>query len=62
MNFKKIALIVAGVLALIVLLQNSEVVTVKFLFWHFAMSQIILLPLTVLAGFAAGFVVGKKRI
>ncbi len=61
MEAKKITLIVAGVLALIILLQNSEVVSIKFLFWSVDMSQIILLPLILLIGFSAGFIVGKNR-
>lgn len=60
MSPKKIALIVLGTLLLIVLLQNTQVVSVRFLFWKLSMSRIILLPLFMLIGFIIGFFVGKK--
>jgi len=60
MSPKKIALIVLGALLLIVLLQNTQVVSVRFLFWKLSMSRIILLPLFMLIGFIIGFFVGKK--
>ena len=60
MSPKKIALIVVGVLILVVLLQNTQVVSVRFLFWKLSMSRIILLPLFMLVGFVVGFFVGKK--
>jgi len=60
MSPKKIALIVLGVLILVVLLQNTQVVSVRFLFWKLSMSRIILLPLFMLVGFIIGFFVGKK--
>ena len=60
MSPKKIALIVLGVLLLIILLQNTQVVSVRFLFWKLSMSRIILLPLFMLVGFIIGFFVGKK--
>ena len=49
----------AGIV-LIILLQNTRVVSVRFLFWEFSMSRIMLLLITLLAGFAAGFIAGKK--
>ena len=57
---KVISLTALGILVLIVLLQNTQVVTLRFLFWQVSMSRIILLPLILLAGFAAGFFVGKS--
>jgi uncharacterized integral membrane protein len=53
-----IALIVIGLL-LIVLAQNAQVVTLKFLLWQVSMSQIILLLFTVLTGFVLGWIVAK---
>lgn len=47
-------------LFLIVLLQNTQVVSVQFLFWKISMSRIILLPLVLLAGFIVGFFIGKQ--
>ena len=60
MNSKNIALIVLGVLLLVVLLQNTQVVSVRFLFWKLSMSRIILLPLFMLIGLIIGFFVGKR--
>ena len=60
MSPKKIALIVLGALLLVVLLQNTQVVSVRFLFWKLSMSRIILLPLFMLIGFIIGFFAGKK--
>ena len=44
----------------ILLLQNTQVVTLRFLFWRISMSQIILIPLVLGLGFVIGFLVGKK--
>lgn len=60
MKPKNIALVVLGVLLLVVLLQNTQVVSVRFLFWKLSMSRIILLPLVMLIGFTIGFFVGRK--
>ena len=60
MKPKNIALIVLGVLLLVVLLQNTQVVSVRFLFWKLSMSRIIFLPLIMLIGFIIGFFVGRK--
>lgn len=60
MEAKKVFLIILIVLFCVVLLQNTQVVTMRFLFWRAAMSQIILLPLILLAGFAAGYFAGKR--
>ena len=42
---------------LIILLQNTQVVTVRLFFWKVSMSQIILISLTLLIGFVIGFIV-----
>lgn len=60
MKPKNIALVVLGILLLVVLLQNTQVVSVRFLFWKLSMSRIILLPLVMFIGFIVGFFVGKK--
>lgn len=46
-------------LLLIILLQNTQVVTLRLLFWKISMSQILWTSLTLLVGFVAGFVVAK---
>lgn len=50
----------AGFLFLVVLLQNTQVVGFRFLFWEFTMSRIIFLPLLLMIGFGAGLIVGRK--
>jgi uncharacterized integral membrane protein len=60
MQPKQIFFLIVGALLLILLLQNTHVVMLHFLFWEFGMSQIILIPLILLAGFGIGFLVGKN--
>jgi len=60
MQPKQIAFLIAGGLFLILLLQNTHVVMLHFLFWEFGMSQIILIPLILAGGFGVGFLVGKN--
>ena len=50
--------IIIGVLVLlvlIILIQNTEVVTFNLLFWQIGMSRIIMLFLSLLVGFLIGF-------
>ena len=58
-NPKTIAIVVVVVLFLIFLFQNTTVMTLRLYFWEVSMSQIILVPLILLVGFAFGFAVGK---
>jgi len=57
---KGILIGIFGSLLAVVLLQNTSVVSFKFLFWQLSMSRIILFPLLVAIGFVAGYVVGKR--
>jgi len=60
MRPKTIAIFILGGLLFIILLQNTQVVSVRFLFWELSMSRIILVPLIMLMGFIIGFFVGRK--
>ncbi|MCF7878251.1 MAG: LapA family protein [Candidatus Omnitrophica bacterium] len=60
MKPKNIFLFIMGVLFLIVFIQNTQVVSLRFLFWKLSMSRILLLPLVMLIGFIIGFFVGKS--
>ena len=60
MKLKTIVTLIFGVLLVVVLLQNTQVVSVRFLFWKLSMSRIILLPLIISLGFIVGFFVGRK--
>lgn len=59
MNIKLIAILVLLVLVLVTVLQNTAVVTLRFLFWQRSMSQIAVLLLTLLAGFLLGLLVAS---
>lgn len=59
MNVKLVLVSVIAVLTGIVIMQNTEVVSFKFLFWQFNMSRILLLLVTMILGFALGFFVAK---
>ena len=61
MKPKIILSLVVAVLALIVLLQNTDVVTFHFLFWSKDISQIVLVVLTLALGFALGFILAKFK-
>jgi uncharacterized integral membrane protein len=54
-----IVILVLVALFVIILVQNTQVVTLRLLFWKLGMSQIILVPLTMLIGFILGFIVAK---
>jgi uncharacterized integral membrane protein len=58
-NPKVISAIVLGILFLIFLFQNTDVVTLRLYFWKVSMSQIILIPAVLLIGFAVGFTIAK---
>ena len=59
MKTKTIIIIVLIILFMIVLLQNTQVVELRLLFWTITMSRVILFSLTLLLGFIAGYVVAK---
>jgi len=59
MRPKFIVLLVLIALFLIILIQNTQVVTLQLFFWKVGMSQIILIPLIMAIGFVVGFVVSK---
>ncbi|MFA7114486.1 MAG: LapA family protein [Candidatus Omnitrophota bacterium] len=61
MDIKKLSLIISGTLILIFFLQNTQVVTIRILFWQIAMSRIILLGITLLVGMVLGFFVAKRK-
>jgi uncharacterized integral membrane protein len=58
-NPKVIIVLVLVALFLILLFQNTQVVTLKIYFWDIAMSQIILIPFVLLMGFVAGYLVAR---
>jgi uncharacterized integral membrane protein len=61
MKPKTIIVVILIVLALVIILQNTEVVTLRFLFWDLSMSRVILIPLLMLVGFVLGYIVTTVR-
>jgi uncharacterized integral membrane protein len=59
MRLKIIVLLVLIGLFVILLIQNTQVVTLRLFFWKVGMSQIILIPVTMAIGFVIGFIVAK---
>ncbi len=58
----KIAIgILSGLMLLVIILQNTEVVGVKLLFWEIQMSRVLLILLAAVAGFIGGYVVAALR-
>jgi len=60
MKPKFIIILILAVLALIFVLQNSEVVTINLFIWTIAMSRIILIASLLLIGFLIGFLLARK--
>ena len=58
-NPKVIAGLAVGVLFVIFLFQNMDDVALRVYFWQVSMPKIVLVPLAILVGFVAGFVVAK---
>ena len=59
MKAKMIVVFVALLLALIILIQNTQVVTFRLLFWSAEISQLLLVLLTLALWFVLGFLVAK---
>ena len=59
MRLRSVVILVLLLLFLIVVVQNTEVVTVRLLFWDLVMSRIILLALTMGVGMIIGLLLGR---
>ena len=53
--------ITSTILILVFILQNTEVVTVNFLFWKIEMSRVILILVLLLVGFLLGYIFRSRR-
>ncbi len=60
MKPKNVMILILGSLFLIVLLQNTQVVTLRLLFWKVEMSRIIFIPGVMLIGFGLGYFAGRS--
>ena len=59
MKAKSIVIIILAIIALILIVQNTEVVPVQLLLWRIWLSRIVLIVLMLAIGFAIGFVLAK---
>lgn len=59
MKAKSVVIIVLAVIALILIVQNTEVVPVQLLLWRIWLSRIVLIILMLAIGFGIGFVLAK---
>jgi uncharacterized integral membrane protein len=56
---RNVALIVLGVLIVIVMVQNAQPITFRFLNWRYQVSQLLLVVIVLALGFLAGFITAK---
>jgi uncharacterized integral membrane protein len=61
MDWKVILVFVLVVLFVIIIVQNTEVVSFTFLFWQITMSRIVWLLITFIVGVVAGYVLCTLR-
>lgn len=59
MKAKSIIIIVLAIIALILIVQNTEVVPIQLLLWRIWVSRIVLIILMLAIGFGIGFVLAK---
>ena len=59
MKPKVIILLIVTILALVILLQNTDPTQFQLLFWEIEMSLVVLVLVNLLIGFVLGFVVAK---
>jgi uncharacterized integral membrane protein len=60
MKPKFIIILILALLAVIFVIQNSDMVTIKLFFWSISMNQIIMILGLLLVGFLIGFLVTRK--
>lgn len=48
-------------LVVIIVVQNTQVVSVRFLFWEWQMSRVLFIPLVALVGFGLGYLTAIFR-
>ena len=65
MGPKTIVILIVCILIFIVLVQNTDIVTLRLFFWSEKLPQFILLPIMLAVGFIVGYIVarltGKNR-
>jgi uncharacterized integral membrane protein len=61
MKSKTIIILALVVLAIVIILQNSEMVTLQLFFWKIMMSRIIFMVGLLAVGFVLGILVTKRK-
>ncbi|KPK64529.1 hypothetical protein AMJ83_02150 [candidate division WOR_3 bacterium SM23_42] len=64
MKAKGIIIIILTIIALILIVQNTEIVPLQLLFWRVWMSRIVMIVLMLAIGFGIGYVLaaaGRKK-
>lgn len=59
MKPKTIIILLLLLLSLVILIQNTQVVTLRVLFWQMSMPRILLIALLLFMGFVVGYLVAK---
>lgn len=58
---KTIVIFIFVALFAVILIQNTQVVTMRIFFWKIAVSEVILVPSLLLLGFVVGFLMAKWK-
>lgn len=61
MEPKKIVVILGIILSIIIMLQNTQAVTIKLLFWDLNFPLIVMIILTTLIGFVTGYLINSIK-
>jgi len=56
---RTVFLIVMGLLLVIVMVQNAQPITFRFLNWSYQVSQLLLVTIVLVLGFLGGFITAK---
>jgi uncharacterized integral membrane protein len=56
---RNVVLIVLGVVVVILMVQNAQPVTFRFLNWRYQVSQLLLVVIVLVIGFLGGFISAK---
>jgi putative membrane protein len=60
-NIKWILILVLVCFMFVVMIQNTEVVSIQFLFWTLTMSRILMISFLVLLGLVTGYIIGRMQ-
>lgn len=60
MRLKTLGIVCLVFLAVVLLAQNTQVISIQFFLWKLSMSRIILLFFAMLLGFFAGYLTAKR--